>query len=235
VTGKRPATETDVRELLLAGMTDPDTFVREHAVGMIASILQLSSMPGVPPEFQWGIARRPVAQALWPELNAAADDSEARVRSEAIRGIAVVFAHGNPIFRSASELSARLVAKLDTDPLPGIRSLAVSALGSAHRSYDPAIRDLALRVVLKALDDADPFIVQAAAHGAAEFTPPQALPLLAKQLQHPSHVARMAVGQVIAAYRERARAYVPALEAALAVETDDITRKTILGTLSIIR
>jgi len=57
---------------------------------------------------------------------------------------------------------------------------------------------------------------------------------LVKQLKNPSHIARMSVAQGIAAYGASARAYLPDLRAALAAETDDITQKTIAGTISVI-
>jgi hypothetical protein len=43
-----------------------------------------------------------------------------------------------------------------------------------------------------------------------------------------------AAAEVMTAYGNAARPYVPQLEAALAVETDGITRKTIAGTISMI-
>lgn len=235
VSGKRVATETEIRSLLVAGMKDPDDFVRSEAVGMVANILTLSSMPVVPPGFEWATTQRGIAEALWPELDAAADDPESRVRSEALRGIAGPFAMGYPTVVLPSQIANRLAAKFESDPSSGIRSLAVGAFRLAHQSEDPAVRRIGLQVILKALEDTDPWIVQSAAHSAAESTLPEALPLLVKQLKNPSSVARMDAGQVITAYGEAARRYLPELEAALAVETDDITRKTIAGTISVIR
>jgi hypothetical protein len=232
--GKQPATDIEVRDLLRTGMKDPDAFVRSETVGLTANIFVLSLMPAVPPEMSLALARRHVADALWTEFDAAADDPESRVRTEALRGISALLASDGPTPVLRSQLANRLVAKFETDPIAGVRSLSVSGLASSYLSEDPAVRKMGMQVLLQALADADPFIVQAAAHSAAKSTPPQALPLLVKQLKHSSLVARMAVGQVIAAYRDAARPYLPQLEAALAVETDDITRKTIAGTISVI-
>jgi HEAT repeat protein len=58
--------------------------------------------------------------------------------------------------------------------------------------------------------------------------------LLVQQLKNPSRNARLSVAQGIAAYGEAARQYLPELQAALAAETDDVTRKTIAGTIAVI-
>ena len=235
VSGKRQTSDDEVYVLLLAGMKDPDTFVRSEAVGMVANILAFSSMPTVPSEIAWIAARAKVGERLWPEMEAAADDPEARVRSEALRGIGGAFAQGYPTIVLPSQIANRLAAAAERDPSPGVRGFAIGAFRLAHRSEDPAVRSIGSQVLLTALDDSDPFIVRSAAHAVAEWKPAEALPLLVKQLKHPSHIARMAVGQIIAAYRDAAAPYLPQLEAAMASETDDITRKTIAGTMSVIR
>ena len=63
---------------------------------------------------------------------------------------------------------------------------------------------------------------------------PEALPLFVAQLKHSSATVRVAVAQAIASFHEAARPYLPTLRAALAVETDDIARKTIAGSITVI-
>src|SRR5688572_84348 len=63
MSGKRAASDAELRELLLAGMKDSDVLIRSESVGMVASILTLSSMPTVPPNMEWAIARRTVAES----------------------------------------------------------------------------------------------------------------------------------------------------------------------------
>ena len=235
VSGKRPATDDEVYALLLAGMRDPDVFVRGESVGMAVNLVMVPSIPQLASKLEWIVTRREVGERLWPELDAAADDPEPRVRTEALRGIAGAFAYGLPTYVLASQIANRLLGKFERDPSPGVRSFAVSAFQSAHRSDGPAVRSIGSLVLLKALDDSDPNVVSAAAHAIPDWKPAEALPLLVKQLKHPSPQARMAVAQIIAAYREDARPYLPQLEAALAAEADGITKKTIAGTLSVIR
>jgi peptidoglycan/xylan/chitin deacetylase (PgdA/CDA1 family) len=235
VSGKRPATDEEVYALLLAGMKDPDVFVRSESVGMVANLVMVPSIPQLASNLEWIVARRAVGERLWPELDAAADDPEPRVRTQALRGIAGAFTLGLPTYVLPSQIANRLLDKFERDPSQGVRSLAVSAFQSAHRSEYPAVRSIGSQVLLKALDDSDPYIVATAAHAIPDWKPAEALPLLVKHLKNPSLQARMAVAQIIAAYREDARPYIPQLEAALAVETDDITKKTIAGTLSVVR
>ena len=127
-----------------------------------------------------------------------------------------------------------LAEKFKSDPSLLVRTMALEAVGTAYRSDDVDVRRLAVQILLGGLDETDPYIVQAAGLAAAQSRIPEALPLLVRQLKHPSHVARMGVAQGIAAYREAARRYLPDLQAALAAETDDLTRKTLLGTISVI-
>lgn len=202
---------------------------------LVANIFVLSTMPGVPPDMALAVGPRHVADSVWAEFDAAADDREARVRTEALRGISALPASDRPVPVLRSQLAHRLAGKFETDSNPGVRNVSIGGLRSAHRSEDPAVRRMGLDLRLKALADTDPSVIQSAAHSVGEWTPPEALPILVKQLRHPAHAVRMAVGQIIAAYREAARRYLPQLEAALAVETDDITRKTIAGTISVIR
>lgn len=235
VSGKRHASDDEVYALLLAGMKDPDAFVRSESVGMAANLVMVPSVPQLASRLEWVMARRKVGERLWPELDAAADDPEPRVRTEALRGIAGAFTYGFPTYVLPSQIANRLFEKFERDPNPGVRSLAVGAFRSAYRSEDPAVRSLGAQVLLKALGDGDSNIVSAAAHAIPDWRPAEALPLLVKQLNNPSLRVRMAVAQTIAAYRKDALPYRPQLEAALAAETDDITKKTIAGTLTVIR
>ena len=128
----------------------------------------------------------------------------------------------------------RLAAIFERDPTPSVRTAALQAIGAGRFSTDPAVGRLASQVLIRALEQTDQYLVQAAGLAAAQSKEPEALPLLVKQLKNPSHIARMGVAQGIAAYRDAAKLYLPELQAALIAETNDITRKTISGTISVI-
>jgi hypothetical protein len=245
VTGKRPATDADVRALLVAAMKDPDTGVRVNAVGSVTAILTISSMTPPPVGQEWTVRLRSVAENLKPQLDAAADDPEPRVRTEALRGMlaeVVAAQYGGRGTGVPRALAIRLAAKFDSDPSPAVRAFILQALTTSGRSDDATVQEMARAVLLKGAVATEPAIVQAAASSvslppAVSSRPvpePEALPLFVAQLKHSSAAVRIAVAQAIASFHEAARPYVPELKAALNVETDDIARKTIAGTIVVV-
>ena len=235
VTGKRSASQDDVRALLTAAIKDPDASVRVNAVDSVVSILALSSMPQAPPGQEWAVKLRPVADSLGPALEEAARDPEPRVRVKALTAIAAPIAYANPGRPLPKELVNRLADVFDSDASAQVRAFALQSMAWSYRSEDPDIRKRTTAVLLKALADPDQYVVQSAGLAAAQAKIPEALPLLVKQLSNPSHIARMGVAQGIAGFGSAALRYLPELERALAAETDDITRKTIAGTISVIK
>lgn len=231
-----PASESEVRNLLTEALKDPDGSVRAEAVGSIGTILLFASTPTPPAGAEWTVKWRDVAAALRPQLDEALQDPEPRVRREALRGIVAPYANRlTPVGeRLPPPLVARLAQLFDTDASALVRAAVLPIVTAAHTSADPEARRLAAQAVLRGLQDSEPSVVQAAARAAGGMRHPDALPVLVKHLQHPSFNVRMVVAQGIAAYRADARRYIPELEAALAAETHDITRKTIAGTISVI-
>jgi hypothetical protein len=234
--GKRPASDEEIRNLLVAAIKDADVGVRTEAVGSIGTILTMSSMPNVPQGQEWTARLRAVGEALRPELDAAINDPEPRVRMEALRGIVgpIVGPFSSKGTTLPKPLVIKLAAMFERDPSSQIRTATMQAVAAQHGSGDPEVRRLASQVLLRGLEDSNPYVVQYAGLQAAQSKIPEALPLLVEQLKNPAFVARMGVAQGIAAYREAARKYLPELQTALAAETHDITRKTIAGTISVI-
>jgi HEAT repeat protein len=194
-------------------------------------------MPSPPPGADWTVKWRSVASDLRPHLDTALADPEPRVRREALRGLVAPYAGlGSAPPRPTLPLpvAARLSALFETDDSAIVRSAVLPIIASAYTSEDPNVRRLAAQAILRGLEDTEASVVQVASRAAGQTRPPDALPLLVKQLKHPSFNVRMVVAQGIAGYRADARPYLPELEAALAAETHDITRKTIAGTISVI-
>jgi HEAT repeat protein len=232
-----PASEADMRNLLNEAMKDRDGTVRAEAVGTIGTILLFSSMPKPPLGADWTVQWRSVASDLRPYLDTALADPEPRVRREALRGLVAPYAGlGSAPPRPTLPLpvAARLSALFETDDSAIVRSALLPIIASAYTSEDPEVRRLAARSILRGLEETEPSVVQAASRAAGDAKLPEALPLLVKHLKHPSFNVRMVVAQGIAGYRADARRYMRELEAALAAETHDITRKTIAGTISVI-
>lgn len=234
VIGKRAATEGEVQELLTAALQDADPSIRYQAVGLLASILTFSHLSQVPEPLQWTVRLRGVAAALRPQLEKAVDDPDSRVRSDALRGIVGPIAYANPGAPLPIPMLRMLAAHFDKYPNATDRGFVITAIQSSYRSEEPEARAITLALLRKALQEQDPYLVQAAGHSATKSGAPEVLPLLVAQLKNPSYVARMGVAQGIASYGAAARPYLPQLEAALAVETHDITKKTIAGTITVI-
>jgi hypothetical protein len=235
VLGKRPASDDDIRQMLVAAMKDADASVRRQAVGSIATTLTFSSWPSIPPGQEWTTRMRPVAEGLRADFDAATRDIDPGVRLEALRGVVGPFVSGfGPAHPLPKAIAARMAAVFDTDTAASVRAFALAAVSGSPPSDDPEVRFIAKNVLLRALEQSDPAIVQRAGLIATGPRLPEALPLLVKQLRNPSPLARMGVAQGIASYGAAARSYLPELQAALAAERDDITRKTIAGTISVV-
>ena len=178
---------------------------------------------------------RPVAETLRTYLDAATRDVDPRVRLEAFRGVLGPFISGfGPARPLPKAIAERMAAVFETDATPIVRTFALAVVSGSPPSDDPEVRRIATEVLLRALGQADPGVVQQAGLIATRSRLPEALPLLVKQLRNPSPIARLGVAQGIASYGAAARSYLPDLQAALAAESDDIARKTIAGTISVI-
>jgi hypothetical protein len=234
VLGKRPATDAEIQDMLAACMNDPDAWVRRQCVGTVGSILTINAMPAPPPEVQWATRLRGVGEALRPALQRALDDPEAQVRVEALRGVVAPLTQVTTTAPLPVETARMLSARFHADESPLVRGAIVGTVSQWPASDDPEVVALGHRMLIAALRETEAVVVQAAARSATRLLAPEALPLLVEQLKHPSHAVRMVVAQGIAAYGGSARPYLPQLEAALAAETDDITRKTLAGTISVI-
>jgi hypothetical protein len=235
VQGKVAATDAEIQEILDAGMRDADPTVRRTAVGTVASILQLAAMPGVPDAQAWGPRLKPVADALLGRLEEAARDSEFGVRMEAWRGLvgpAAVAARKDPLPLPVVE---KLAALYDADPHHSLRAFAVQSLRTSQQSQDPAVRAITLRILLSALRESDPYVVQAAGWSAFEAKTPEALPLLIAQLKNPSHIARMGAAVGIQGYAALAVEYLPQMEEALGKEPPGPTRSTLEAAIKLVR
>lgn len=234
VQGRVAATEAEIQELLANAMRDPHPRIRSNAVGIVASILTVASMPQMPSGQEWAVRLRGVGEALRPQLEHALDDPAGEVRMEAMRGVIGPILYAKPGSPFSVETLRMLAVQYEKYADPRVRASIVMSLQNSYQSPDAEGRGISVRLLMLALKEQEPTVIQAAGHSAARSGVPEALPLLVGHLKHPSFHVRMAVAQGIAGYRAAARPYLPQLEAALAAETHDITKKTIAGTISVI-
>ena len=234
VQGKLPASQDEIRGLVSAAFKDEDALIRSSAVETIGAILLLSAMPTTPPGQDWAVRLKGLAQDFQPQLAAATKDPSPSVRRKAFSAIVAPEAYKNRPPVIPLPLIRRLAEAFGTDPDNSVRTYALQSIVSGHAAQDPEAHRIAVDVLLRALDEDEPYLIQAAGLAATRMSIPEALPKLVKQLKNPSHIARTGVAQGIAAYGAAARQYLPDLRAAVAVETDAITRKTIEGTITVI-
>jgi len=234
--GTRTATDEEIRRLFVTLLKDSDPWVRRQILESASGVLLFGSLPvgrGVSPE---AFARmRAVVLTLGPELDAALADDDPDVRAKAIGTVWVHLTGGRSLTADVPEAFAKRLASIfASDPSASVRTAALQAITTAYRSENAEVRRLSGQVVVAALTQSDPYLLQAAGHAAGLAKLPEALPLLIGQLKHPSFIARTGIAQGIAGYGALARPYLAELQAALEAETDDIARKTIAGTISVI-
>ena len=236
VLGKRPATEGQIQAALEAAIRDPDPHIRRNAFYIVSTILGVAAMPQTPSGYEKMATLRGVAEAVRPAARGALDDPDASVRLAALQLTVMPKVPMKPgTFLFAYEDVQLLAARFDTDSSGMVRSFAVQMLRLAPHSDDGRVRAVAGRIMLAALEDPDPYVVQYAGHMAFESKAPEALPLLIRQLQNPSHVARMGVAVGLQGYKAAAKPYLPQLEAALEKELDAATKGTLAAAIKLVR
>ena len=235
VLGRVAATDEQIRELLELAMKDTDPRVRYTAVGTVASILQLSLMPGLPPEQNWALRLASVGESLRGRLEELTSDTDPLVRRTALRGMlasAMPQKQGEP---PSLAIAQRLASVYGSDSDASIRTFAVDGLRYGHKSENPEVRKLSLRVLLRALKESNEFVLQSAGWSAYEAKAPEALPLVLEQLQHPSHIARMGMAVALQGYGPEASVHLPLIEQALAREPEGPTKETLKAAIKKIR
>jgi hypothetical protein len=116
----------------------------------------------------------------------------------------------------------------------GVRNEVIGLLaGTRHKTPEPNRTTIA-SFLRRAVADSEWSVVNSALLALGRRTLPEGLTEGARLLKHPAHQVRMVAAQVVASYRADAKPYLPDLRAALTVESDDITSKTIQGAITAI-
>jgi HEAT repeat protein len=121
-----------------------------------------------------------------------------------------------------------------TESSPVLRVEIVKAFALLTHEQAAAIQGESTAMLTAALKDQEPQVVAFAALGVGRQRLTSLLPEVVPLLSHKAQNVRLLVSQGIAAFGPEAAKYVPQVEAAIAVERDDIVRKTLEGTLSVI-
>jgi hypothetical protein len=137
-------------------------------------------------------------------------------------------------FDPGRDLAVRLARMFDTEPDAAVRSQIVGALVGTGADVEPETTRIVNALLIKALSDPSPGVVSTAVRDVARRRLPGSLQESVKLLKHTAYEVRMDAAQAIASFGSEARPYLADLRRAADIETDAITRKTILATITAI-
>jgi HEAT repeat protein len=234
-----PAAE--LTDVLTRALADKDDDVRKRGIFAIVGRLGAlrvgaARLPGGPEPAtskdvlveRWR-TERPVLAGLRTPLIALLADPGPAVRDGVIMALVLLdYEPGQPAnFAVRPETLQLLATTYERESSAKVKVQIVKTF--ALTSTVSPLRD---RLLLQALNDAEPGVLQFAAMGAGEAKLSVALPRLAELLEHPERAVRLNAVQAIAAQGPSAAAYQPQLQAALNEENDEIVRKTLQGAIA---
>jgi len=178
-----------------------------------------------------------------PHVWALLDAADARVRRRALRamvmlrvsrspdGIAAIAAAG---YDPGQDLVDRAALMFEKDADAGVRVASVQLLSGVGANVPDATTRVVHRVLMKALNDPSWGVVNVAVRDAARRRIPGSLAESARLLQHKDYQVRMVAAQALASFGRDARPHLPELRRAADIETHDITKKTMVGSITVI-
>jgi hypothetical protein len=233
--GRRDVSPEELVALVSSALLDSDAMVRRSALGAVAARAAAARLPVTEERLKRWNLDRPALQELRPAVMRLLEDPERFVRRDAIILLGsldvVPRDDGRGEMIVLTEETVRLFAsRYGVEPDTVVRAELVKSLVLiANRT------EVQEAVVLKALADPSPGVVQFAVTGAGRMAIRGALPTLADLLMsHDDRGVRLVAAQAFAAYGAAAREYVPTLRIAASAERDPIVRKTLEGTLALL-
>lgn len=222
----------EVAYLIEAGLLDPNDDVRLSAIYAAAG-RAAGARFALDKRFidTWN-AERPILIRLRPLVIKTLADANSRVRQGAIIALGNMDYEsampGRPIRLRDDSVSA-FIERLNVENDAAVRiELAKSV---ALTQPDPRTQDR----LLSLLEDRQVDVITFAVMGVGASKVPEGLPRLIRLLRHPERAVRLQVGQALAAYESASVPYIGEIEQALAAEQDDIVKKTLAGTLLVVR
>lgn len=220
-----------LRDQIADGLADPDPKAQETALALLAFRAgRVRFDPSAAARGRWEI-ERPALEPLRPAARRLFESPHEQVRLSALLALGGLEATPGQTPRSLAlgvELTALLAERYAVDPSPVMRSEIVKAL-----SFD-AVNASARPVIVSALRDSDPYVVQFAIHGIGRHRLTAQVPALARLLRHPSHIVRTAAAGALGTFGAAAVKYLLDLEWAMQRETDPVARSTMEGAISVL-
>jgi HEAT repeat protein len=230
----------DLGQVLSQALGDKDEDVRRRAVwavaGRAAAVRMHATLPGEAEVTEtkemverWRMERATLLN-LRNQVTAAVSDNIPTVRDGAIVALCSLdYEPGMPVpnFQLRPETMQILADAYGRETSIKVRTQIVKTF-----ALTPTNSPLREALLMQALNDSMPSVLQFAAMGAGEAHLAAALPRLAELLGHSNRAVRLNVVQAIAMQGKLAAPYRERLQQALNAESDEIVRKTIEGALS---
>ena len=231
--------------IVVEGLNSADESIRREALDMVSGIVnpyRALMIKLSPKAFETDAAR------LWPHearVRSLLDDPSARVRSKAVEAAALlqyskaplpaaVTASGLNDFDCGLELARRFERMYAADSDVSVRTNIVRMLTAVSETVAEPTRAIVHGVLMRALNDSSWGVVNYALRDVARRRLPGSLTESVRLLRHKDYQVRMVAAQMVASFGAEARPHLDDLRRAAEAETDDITRKTMLGSISAI-
>ena len=219
---------TDAVDMISVGLADADPDVRLSAIYAVAgraSVDRFKKFQSSSRVTMVSGSEKLLLRKLRPRVLALVGDSNERVRQGAVIALVNLEFEGgqdhNDILLKEDAVRTLLqqfqketIAKVRVEI---VKTFTLTSLKSPRRDD----------ILLAAIADSDPDVVQFGVMGLARSTPPAALPKLIELLNNPSRIVRLQLGPAFAAYGRAARPYLDELVRVGANDSDADVRNSL--------
>jgi hypothetical protein len=211
----------DVAAIILSGLNDPTSAVREGALAAVVSRAAAPNFDRSPSGSRDWIADHDAIQRLRPAVTACLRDDDEEVREAAVRAmVSLDFSIATGPIGLSEATERQLVATYYADPSGRVRATIVGGLASDEGSRPRNVG----RMLLDAFDDPDARVRHAASSGAGKLDRGVAVSLLVRQLADVDRSVRAQSAAQLSMYGAAASSALPQIEQALAHERDPQVR-----------
>lgn len=224
------------KEIVTAGLMDSAVRTRRNALNVITN--RSISMRNMPIDARRGLVDEKATLAdLMPAALHALEDEDSSVRMDAIVAIGNLDFALSPTdgpMQVSLRAGTALARAYDVEKNPAVRGQLVKSFALMSGPAAVPTQAIGDALIGKALDDPNDYARATAITGVGVRHIAALLPKLAKFLKAPSSEVRLQAAQTFARFGKEAQPYVTDLRAAAAVETDEVVKKTLLGTIRVI-
>ena len=241
---RQPVTPETVA-VVVEGLSSTEEAIRGEALDAVAAIA--SPLRALMAKLSTDAFHADAAR-LWPHealVQSLLDDPSALVRAKAVEASATLRYSKAPLpvvvtessmyqYDCGLDLAERFDRMYTADSEASVRSQIVRMLTGVSQTVPERTRVIVHGVLKRALDDPSWGTVNYALRDVVRRRLPGSLADSVRLLRHKDYQVRMVAAQMVASFGAEARPRLDDLRRAAQIETDDITRKTLLGSISVI-